>query len=863
MAPSNGGRARYSRTLIQRKQLPASEGRNQQQFPCTYAADFSCTQVYDSQELASAHAILDHAVPSLHKTEHGRFKCPFTRSNCQFTANKVEEIREHGLVKHSGERVPCPLPQFRCWSFTNTDGMFAHVWQSHKVLRIPCPYLWIDGCDKTYGSREAAETHVRNMHREKRYPCRFREKFVCFKEFTTPQQAIAHSHTHRHPCPLKEVLGCLKEYGSDHKARLHAKTHGDDVPCPRADELTCIRKFRGKQAAERHAETHDGKKFACPGADEFGCDLRFSHWGTALSHHRKDHTRTFKCQNRACTKRFETEREATEHSESEHQLSLFLCPLENCHAHVSGIRYSKHYVNGPHRDVHIRDGQIDLDDDFLPIPVAEIHHTSETRLYQLILQQGGSKPDNSNARDSDDSDNESQHEIDSDNDDDDLLFDSEENSFTGNMKDTDNERGSEKLEFLPEYRRQVETGNTAQWDRLMQSSGGRIDPSAFKNLGLKCLGPMPTKRGLVLERCPYEAKLDFDTAKMRSGYNGRVCLTLPNRCASCESDVNLRAHLERLGWEFDESTKTCKYAACTVSAFHGTGMCVKHLARSLPLKSAALHKIPELQDMFSKSVQKTWTLPLSIRRSLADVQEGKMPGAGVIVLDIEFSPSSGQVWEVSMIEQISGNILLNTTIKHNRELDHGFRVAPSKHFHQFLSRKKAKMVYSSPRQFAIDHMDVHQVAARLQEIDINQNTIFLTWHNGSTDLILLRRFLTSAGYQDLLPEEKNCLPLIPILRPCFPDARSFSMKLEVLFPVIFPRHHLIGLNHQALVDCQQTRLILQAALELTKPIGERGKVWNSEVFAKTSQTSIYEWLTNTEVSISPSQLLVKDIANQK
>lgn len=75
-------------------------------------------------------------------------------------------------------------------------------------------------------------------------------------------------------------------------------------------------------------------------------------------------------------------------------------------------------------------------------------------------------------------------------------------------------------------------------------------------------------------------------------------------------------------------------------------------------------------------------------------------------------------------------------------------------------------------------------------------------------------------------------------------SKSFPLALEVLFPVIFPRHSLIGLNHHALADCQQTRLVLHAAIELTKPVKERGNGWNPERIAGNSQTSIRSWLTD-------------------
>ena len=141
-------------------------------------------------------------------------------------------------------------------------------------------------------------------------------------------------------------------------------------------------------------------------------------------------------------------------------------------------------------------------------------------------------------------------------------------------------------------------------------------------------------------------------------------------------------------------------------------------------------------------------------------------------------------------------------------------------------------MYSSIRESVISQMDVHQVAIKLKEIGINQNTTFLTWRKSTTDLKLLRRFLQLAGYADILPPDENCNPLIQIFRLNFPEilkdpanrrSKSFPLPLEVLSLVIFPRHSLIGPNHHALVDCQQTRLVLQAAIELVKPVKERGK----------------------------------------
>ena len=40
-----------------------------------------------------------------------------------------------------------------------------------------------------------------------------------------------------------------------------------------------------------------------------------------------------------------------------------------------------------------------------------------------------------------------------------------------------------------------------------------------------------------------------------------------------------------------------------------------------------------------------------------------------------------------------------------------------------------------------------------------------------------------------------------------PGRNIFPAKLEIVFPLLFPLHQLVGMNHNALPDCLQTRLL--------------------------------------------------------
>jgi hypothetical protein len=143
-------------------------------------------------------------------------------------------------------------------------------------------------------------------------------------------------------------------------------------------------------------------------------------------------------------------------------------------------------------------------------------------------------------------------------------------------------------------------------------------------------------------------------------------------------------------------------------------------------------------------------------------------------------------------------------------------------------------------------MNVHEIAQTLQQKGISQDTIILVYHKTRMDLKILRQLLESQGYDSILPPDEYYFPLIQLLRTNMFQGLSkdqqFPLKLEVVFLIMFPRHELIGLNHQALVDCQQTRLVCKAIDELGRPTRERGGKWQPDSVAKSAQLSILNWL---------------------
>jgi hypothetical protein len=247
--------------------------------------------------------------------------------------------------------------------------------------------------------------------------------------------------------------------------------------------------------------------------------------------------------------------------------------------------------------------------------------------------------------------------------------------------------------------------------------------------------------------------------------------------------------------------------------------------------------------MFRTAARERWIAPVNysiVRQRISDISKGKRPDSDLVILDDEFSIASKQLWEFSLIERVSGKVLINTTIAHEHGLNHavlGSRCV------KMVSEMHAKAVFSSKRK-KIDRMTVHQVAAKLKEAGIGPETIVLVWAVNNVDLKILRQFLESAGYYDILPLDKNCIPLIHVLRPNLPKItqKAFPLRLEILFPTMFPVHPLVGLNHEALVDCQQTRLVCMGFNELCRLVEERGTEWQPETVARSSQTTILDFL---------------------
>ncbi|KAF5549562.1 zinc finger protein [Fusarium phyllophilum] len=246
-----------------------------------------------------------------------------------------------------------------------------------------------------------------------------------------------------------------------------------------------------------------------------------------------------------------------------------------------------------------------------------------------------------------------------------------------------------------------------------------------------------------------------------------------------------------------------------------------------------------LTKTFSTAISKTWTCTKDYERRVRQPVRAGL-GQKVVIIDNEFDPITRELYETAIIDRVSGKTLLNTLIAHTEETK---SAAPPRRTQgekvRIISQLWKKKVYGRSRELA--QLDVHQVAKRLREIGITPETIFLAWHVSCADLQILRDFLAKGGHRNILPEDGNCFPLIPLFRENMPKG-SFPLRLEIVYPVMFPRSDLCGHNHRALIDCLQARDVCNGFDDFCEPVGSRGIEWKPAKFRKEAQRCIGDYL---------------------
>ncbi|OCK93026.1 uncharacterized protein K441DRAFT_153431 [Cenococcum geophilum 1.58] len=748
---------------------------------------------------------------------------------CMASFRKIGGVRRHLKSEHAGKSFPCPFAKENgCRStYTTLDGAKIHAEAKHRQVRYPCPLANKENCTTTLASLASAKEHARAIHLGFRYPCPLAQEKNCQATFTTLTGANCHANSaHRQlqfPCPLAEAQRCDKLFKRPGDAQVHSKSHlGLRYPCPIAEDYGCKAMFKGTKRAKSHG--------AC-------------------------HTRPFLCPRQGCFSRFATLTDAFEHADdAKHPTKcFFLCPLPMCRNAVAGRRLTKSGLV-EHKAAHIKYGDLSIGADYVPQKVEELRVHSSCALYSVILQHNGLCPIEVDEESGDHDLTEGQPDDTEDTYDLFAVCEEQEQEYStlsldgeGKLEESLGENGM----LSKANRTRLLEQNTTLWNSHKDLK------VSFLNLGLTCLGASRGFCHFVAEKCANEVVLDFDTARLVLVMD-QSRMKLDNRCVACRAVIQLTAFLTNHDVELANGKEFCAFTGCGRPSFRVSGRCIEHLFdRKLYNFISKVHrektitKTKLLREAFESAVRKRWSFSPDydiVRNRTFDIQKGTRAGLDLVILDDEFSPASGQLWEFAMIEKVSGKTLVNTCVKHENGLDH--RTWGEDPFLRSMSRSKAANVFSPSRLPKIDRLNADEVATKLQAAGITQDTIILVWHVGRSDLRILRRFLESAGHHGILPRDENCISLLQLFRTNLSVAplglKTFPLKLEILFPIFFPRHHLIGLNHRALEDCLQTRLLSLAFDELCKPVTQRRGKWRPENVGNIAQTTLLGWLQETE-----------------
>lgn len=243
---------------------------------------------------------------------------------------------------------------------------------------------------------------------------------------------------------------------------------------------------------------------------------------------------------------------------------------------------------------------------------------------------------------------------------------------------------------------------------------------------------------------------------------------------------------------------------------------------------------------------------------LQRIRDGKEAEASLLLLDLEFIASSRRVLEIALGEFNSGKVLLDVRVDNECTIEELLTKPDGRPIPDPSSRirglKSLTSVYGSvdPRKCS-GKRTASEIAEMIVNTGVTRESIILIWHTSTFDLDLLRELLESAGYNEFLPLTENCIPTINNFRPGLPGkdvktGKAFATKLDMLFPMLFAGHELVGKNDTALPDILMLRLMTLLLIQLQKPPLERDLAefpTTTQEFVRSARvpyTVLEEWL---------------------
>lgn len=288
--------------------------------------------------------------------------CPFALSlNCTAAFDARKGVEEHVSYVHPGLKLPCPIvTENGCQrTFKSLKTLGTHIYRHHRShQQLVCPWAERANCPDTFSLPSEVQAHVTKVHEKRRFPCPFADEPDCDHTFASQGAArehakVQHENT-RYPCPLAQENNCELVFRTKTAANIY-QPEGMEIGFFRASrvhEYNCHKTFSAKQQAKKHSKKHSGIRFPCPQADEHNCLKTFSSESVASYHSQIHSGITFPCpvaEEFGCDSVFLRRRYAQEHVESHtHQ---FICPRTGCFKEFQSFDDALQHARDPNHGV--------------------------------------------------------------------------------------------------------------------------------------------------------------------------------------------------------------------------------------------------------------------------------------------------------------------------------------------------------------------------------------------------------------------------------------------------------------------------------------------------------------------------------
>ena len=225
----------------------------------------------------------------------------------------------------------------------------------------------------------------------------------------------------------------------------------------------------------------------------------------------------------------------------------------------------------------------------------------------------------------------------------------------------------------------------------------------------------------ALEPCSLGSKIDFDTAYLLHRQSSAIHrIWLEARCAVCHWKILVSRWLSWIDVVVPKSNSYCAWGNCKQAPIQGLAGCKVHIGHIGLANNKKTQLTQKMRQVFESSIMQQWTHRPEqdyefVQQRIQDIREEKLPASSVIILDIEYSISTKELWEVAIIEAVSGETLLNTTIKRMNPIVYKGGTFPGmKHINQ----AHAQRVFAKSRS-NIQHLDVAAAAKLVVQTGIN------------------------------------------------------------------------------------------------------------------------------------------------